>query len=101
MNKLPNEIIRQIRKFDSHPVADLFKEAVKTVTEELYETIEGDYEYGGEDSCHCDDMSFADFFFSSGIVIKCAITDTYIIIVGWILSILKHSENIIVIRFNI
>ena len=25
MNKLPNEIIRQIRKFDSHPVADLFE----------------------------------------------------------------------------
>ena len=64
MNKLPNEIIRQIRKFDSHPVADLFKEAVKTVNEELYENLEGDYEYGGDDYCHADDMSFADFYFS-------------------------------------
>ena len=64
MNKLPNEIIRQIRKFDSHPVADLLKKAVETVNKEIYEIIEGDYEYGGEDYCHADEMSFADFYFS-------------------------------------
>ena len=54
MNKLPNEIIRQIRKFDSHPVADLFKETVKTVNEEYYDT---DY------FCHADTKSFAEYFF--------------------------------------
>ena len=64
MTKLPNEITRQIRKFDSHPVADLFKEAVKTVNEELYENLFGDYEYECEDYCHADEMSFADFYFS-------------------------------------
>ena len=51
MNKLPNEIINQILLFNSHPVADLFKEAVAQVNEELYEIIPGDYEYGGEDCC--------------------------------------------------
>ena len=64
MNNLPIEIINQILLFNSHPVADLFKEAVKTVNEELYENQEGDYEYGGKDYCHADDMSFADFYFS-------------------------------------
>ena len=64
MNKLPNEIINKIMLFNSHPVADLFKEAVKTVNEELYENIEGDYEYGGEDYCRADEMSFADHFFN-------------------------------------
>ena len=64
MNKLPNEIIRQIRKFDSHPVSDLFKETVKTVDEELYD----------QNSNACDnicagkwdiiEMPFADFFFN-------------------------------------
>ena len=32
MNKLPNEIIRQIRKFDSHPVADLFQQGLELNT---------------------------------------------------------------------
>ena len=64
MNKLPNEIINQILLFNSHPVADLLKQAVETVNKEIYEIIEGDYEYGGEDYCHADEMSFADFYFS-------------------------------------
>ena len=93
MNKLTTEIIGQIRKFDSHPVADLLKKAVETVNKDIYEIIEGDYEYGGEDYCHADEMSFADFYFplwdrdrfhnSSHIYI-------YISIVGWILSIMIH-----------
>ena len=64
MNKLPNEIINQILLFNYHPVADLLKQAVETVNEEIYEIIEGDYEYGGEDYWHADEMSFADFYFS-------------------------------------
>ena len=50
--------------FNSHPVADLFNEAVKTVNEELYENSEVEKECGGGDYCHADDMSFADFYFS-------------------------------------
>ena len=63
MNKLPNEIIRQIRKFDSHPVADLFKEAVKAENEELYE-IRYDFYGPGIDYCKADNKSFADYFFA-------------------------------------
>ena len=36
MNKLPNEIIRQIRKFESHPVADLIKPLITPA--ELHQT---------------------------------------------------------------
>ena len=64
MNKLPNEIINQILLFNSHPVADLIKEAVKTVSEEL------DY-YNSDLSEDVDankwkiiKMTFADFFFN-------------------------------------
>ena len=57
MNELPNEIINQILLFNSHPVADLFKEAVAQVNEELYEIIEG------EESCIADEMSFAEYLF--------------------------------------
>ena len=35
MNKLPNEIINQILLFNSHPVADLIKEVVEGLREEL------------------------------------------------------------------
>ena len=66
MNKLPNEIIRQIRKFDSHPVADLFKEAVKIESEELYE-IRSDFYGPGIDYCKADNKSFADYFFAGSI----------------------------------
>ena len=63
MNKLPNEIIRQIRKFDSHPVADLFKNAAKTVNEELTEynsNVVCENKYSGLfDIC---EKTFADFF---------------------------------------
>jgi len=70
MNKLPNEIINQILLFNSHPVADLFKEAVKTVNEELYQLNIGTYKYPGEDltmttpSQRAISMTFADHFFS-------------------------------------
>ena len=60
MNQLPIEVINQIMLLSSHPVADLFTLAVKTVNEELYEIIPGDYEYGGEDFCRADEMAFAD-----------------------------------------
>ena len=64
MNKLPNEIIRQIRKFDSHPVADLFKEAAKTVDEELddYNSNVCDNRCAGK--WDIIEISFADFFFN-------------------------------------
>ena len=59
MNKLPNEIINQIMLFNSHPVADLLKEAVETANEELYEIKHGDYTNESADFCYADDMSFA------------------------------------------
>ena len=61
---LPEELFAKVMLFHSHPVADLFKMAVETVNEELYEIIPGDYEYGGEDFCKADDKSFADNFFN-------------------------------------
>ena len=61
--KLPEDLFAKVMLFHSHPVADLFKIAVQTVNEELYEIIEGDYEYGGEDFCRADEMSFAEYFF--------------------------------------
>ena len=63
MNKLPNEIINQILLFNSHPVADLFTEAVKIDNEELYEIIY-DFYGPGIDYCKEDDKSFADHFFA-------------------------------------
>ena len=62
MNKFPNEVINQIMLFNSHPVADLLQIAVNTVNYELYEILPGDYEYGGQDDCRADDMSFANYF---------------------------------------
>ena len=44
--KLLIEVINQIMLLNSHPVADLFKIAIKTVNDELYEIIPRDYEYG-------------------------------------------------------
>ena len=63
MNNLPIEVINQIMRFNYHPVADAFKNATKNKLEELYETIPGDYDYGGSDFCHADEYSFAYFFF--------------------------------------
>ena len=62
--KLPEAIFAKVMLFHSHPVADMFKVAVETVNEELYEIISGDYEYGGQDYCRADEKSFADHFFS-------------------------------------
>ena len=64
LQKLPEELFAKVMRFHSHPVADLFKIAVQTVNEELYEIISGDYEYGGQDYCRADEKSFADHFFS-------------------------------------
>ena len=61
MNKLPNEIINQIMLFNSHHVADLFKEVVETVNEELYRIR--DYTSDTDTFCYADDMSFAEYFF--------------------------------------
>ena len=63
LNILPIEVIYQIMRFNSHPVADAFKHATKNKLEELNETISGDYEYGGSDDCHADEYSFDYFYF--------------------------------------
>ena len=63
MNKLRNEIINKIMLYTSHPVTDLFKEAVKTVNEELYEIKHGEYTNESADFCYVDDMSVAEYFF--------------------------------------
>ena len=44
---LPTDIIQKIMLYNSHPVADLFKEAIKDKVDELNEIIPGYYEYGG------------------------------------------------------
>ena len=64
--EIPNEIMKKIfmfRVFSPHPVAVLFKEAVKDLVEELNETLKGDYEFGGEDYTRGDDTSFAYYYF--------------------------------------
>ena len=62
MNKLPNEIINQILLFNSHPVADLFKEVAIPITEDLNRKIYGDYT-SDDYFCYADEMSFAEYFF--------------------------------------
>jgi hypothetical protein len=47
----------------SHPVADLFKEAVKPKIDELNEIQRGGYEFGGKDYTRGDDTSFAFYYF--------------------------------------
>ena len=60
---IPEELFHKVMLYNSHPVADLFKEAVKNKIEELNETQLGDYEYGGEDYTRGDDTSFATYYF--------------------------------------
>ena len=62
MNKLPNEIINQIMLFNSHPVADLFKEIATPIYENLNRKICGDYT-SDDYFCYADEMSFAEYFF--------------------------------------
>ena len=50
-------------RYLSHPVADVFKQAVKPILEEMYAIIPGDYEYGGADECLADIYSFAHYYF--------------------------------------
>ena len=64
--EIPNEIMKKImmyRVVSPHPVAVLFKEAVKPIIDELNETLKGDYEFGGEDFTRGDDTSFAFYYF--------------------------------------
>ena len=62
MNKLPNESINKIMLFNSHPVADLFKEVAIPITEDLNRKIYGDYT-SDDYFCYADEMSFAEYFF--------------------------------------
>ena len=62
MNKLPNEIINQILLFNSHPVADLFKEVATPIYDNLNRKIYGDYT-SDDYFCYADEMSFAEYFF--------------------------------------
>ena len=56
--------------FNSRPVADLFKESVKKVNEELYELTNGTYKFPGDDFSlstpeeRAISKSFADHFFT-------------------------------------
>ena len=45
MNTLPNEVIKEIMWFTSHPMADLVNEAVEPKPYHSYEIIPGDDEY--------------------------------------------------------
>ena len=60
---LPDELQIKITRMNPHPVADLFKQEMKTKLDEFTEMLPGDYEYGEEDFRLCDDHSFADYFF--------------------------------------
>ena len=60
MNNLPNEIINQILLFNSHPVADLFKEVAIPIAEALNQKIYDDYTRD-EYFCYADKMSFAEY----------------------------------------
>ena len=60
---IPEDIFHKVMLYNSHPVADLFKEAVKNKIEELNETQLGDYEFGGEDYTRGDYQSFAFYYF--------------------------------------
>ena len=60
---IPEDIFNKVMLYNSHPVADLFKQAVKSTVDELNEIIPGDYEYDGEDSRRGDNTSFANHFF--------------------------------------
>ena len=62
MNKLPNEIINKIMLFNSHPVADLFKEVAIPITVDLSRKIYDDYT-SDDYFCYADEMSFAEYFF--------------------------------------
>ena len=64
MNKLPNEIMNQIMLFNSHPVADLIKEAVTTVDEELYDYNSNACDNRCTGKWDIIEMSFADFSFN-------------------------------------
>ena len=61
--ELPNDLYHKIMLYVSHPMADLFKEAIKDKVDELNEIIPGDYEYGGVDYKRGDDISFAHHYF--------------------------------------
>ena len=61
--KLRNDLYHKIMLYVSHPVADLFKQAVKPKIDELNEIQKGDYEFGGEDYTRGDDTSFAFYHF--------------------------------------
>ena len=64
MNKLPNEIINKIMLFNSHPVADLFKEVAIPLSENLNRQIYPSYNSDDDDYfCYADEMSFAEYFF--------------------------------------
>ena len=63
MNKLPNEIINKIMLYNSHPVADLFKEIAIPIFDDLNRKIYGDYT-SDDYFCYADEMSFAEYFFS-------------------------------------
>jgi hypothetical protein len=61
--QIPDELFNKIMLYNSHPVADLFKESFKSTVIDMNEIIPGDYEHGGEDFCHADTMSFAHYLF--------------------------------------
>ena len=59
--EIPNEIMKKILKyqaFSPHPVAVIFKEAVKDKLDELYEFSDSENEY-----CLGDEVSFANYYF--------------------------------------
>ena len=64
MNKLPNEVINKIMLFNSHPVADLIKEVVEGLRDELdYYNLDV-HGYVNFNKWGLIELSFADLFFN-------------------------------------
>ena len=62
-NVLPRGVMGIVMRYHSHPVADLFKAAMKPQIDELNEVHKGDYLFGMGDYCIGEEYSFANHFF--------------------------------------